>query len=501
MMKRSQTAVKKNQYSTANDTSSLPGRYTMRRESSLVAKKSSRSFVLVMLVVGCVLSYYAIWKAHDGTVDQGLSAELLQLGGNHALGKGDTALTPLDLAKTEPAVRVVERPAKCTLEQLMKVRSHLDPKNCAATINELYTQKCSLTTATKCPNTSNYLEKYYDELQKQYNRRNDFGSFVALSVGCNKGFDALNTLRMGTFDASLSKEEWKKEMLKDGELWGSVCDQDSTGPFSVDAAIDKPRQGIVHCFEPMPTTVVRLQESSKYLGYDKKGYKVVHAAVDNEVGKVFFPASAKSGVEHLGIDTCIKQQKTSADEALRTCTVEVEVLTLNKYAKENIPVDGPIHILQIDVEGYDNNVLLGAGKEVLERVEYLEFEYNWMGPWKNQHLYDTIEMLDELDFTCYWTGRRRLWRITGCWQLYFDIHAWSNISCANRRRVPILANMMEHLFQQTLKAEFRGFRLLHVNKSKVPNQEAMSTDPEVMTSKYLSDSISGNYYRRRVDLE
>jgi hypothetical protein len=61
--------------------------------------------------------------------------------------------------------------------------------------------------------------------------------------------------------------------------------------------------------------------------------------------------------------------------------------------------------------------------------------------------------------------------------------------------------MMEHLFQQTLKAEFRGFRLLHVNKSKVPNQEAMSTDPEVMTSKYLSDSISGNYYRRRVDLE
>jgi FkbM family methyltransferase len=434
-------------------------------------------------------------------VDQGLSAELLQLGGNHV----DTALTPLNLAKTEPEASVVKRPAKCTLEQLMIVRKLLSPTNCAATINKPYTQKCSLTTATKCPDTSNYLEKYYDELQKQYlkssNRKNDFGSFVALSVGCNKGFDALNTLRMGTFDASLSKEEWKKEMLKDGELWVSVCAQDSTSPFSVDAAIDEPRQGVVHCFEPMPTTVVRLQESSKYLGYDKKGYKVVHAAVDNEVGKVFFPASAKSGVENLGIDTCIKQQKTSADEALRTCTVEVEVLTLNKYVKENIPGDGPIHILQIDVEGYDNNVLLGAGKEVLERVEYLEFEYNWMGPWKNQHLYDTIEMLDELDFTCYWTGRRRLWRITGCWQLYFDIHAWSNISCANRRRVPILANMMEHLFQQTLKAEFRGFRLLHVNKSKVPNQEAMSTDPEVMTSKYLSDSISGNYYRRRVDLE
>jgi hypothetical protein len=107
-----------------------------------------------------------------------------------------------------------------------------------------------------------------------------------------------------------------------------------------------------------------------------------------------------------------------------------------------------------------------------------------MGPWKNQHLYDTIEMLDELDFTCYWTGTQRLWRITGCWQLYFDIHAWSNISCVNRRRVPILASKMEDVFQQTL-SKSRGFRLPFLSPKLIPNQEAMSTDPEVMTSKYL----------------
>ena len=127
--------------------------------------------------------YHAIWKANDGTVYKNLS----------------TALTPLDFAnKNEPVASVVERPAKCTLEQLMQVRKHLDPNNCAATIEKQYLQKCILTTATKCPDTSKYLDKYYNELQKQYlkssNPKNDFGSFVGLSVSCNKGFYAYCTL-------------------------------------------------------------------------------------------------------------------------------------------------------------------------------------------------------------------------------------------------------------------------------------------------------------------
>jgi hypothetical protein len=70
------------------------------------------------------------------------------------------------------------------------------------------------------------LEEYYKELQKQYlksSEPNEFESFVGLSVGCNKGFVALNTLRMGTFDGGLIKEEWKTGMLKDGELGNSVC--------------------------------------------------------------------------------------------------------------------------------------------------------------------------------------------------------------------------------------------------------------------------------------
>ena len=465
-MMRQRTPVRESpQSSTSCDDSSSPGRSTRRisRTSSL-AKKASGTLV-VILVIG-LLSYRIISNKEVGNDLSAVSSQLGTIGASTNSG-------------TYPLKEGVEGPAKCTIEELMRVRMHLDPHACAATINRPFKQKCSLSKATKCPDTSNYLDEYYDELQKQFlksSNRDEFGSFVGLSVGCNKGFDALNTLRMGTFDASLSKEAWKKEMLKDGELWESVCAQDATSPFSVDTGVDTPRKGVVHCFEPMPATFRKLKEASKDLGYDEKGYKVIHAAVDKESSKAYFQSSAKSGVENIGLEACKRKAKD--------CSVEVEVLTLSDYVKQNIPGKGPIHILQVDVEGYDNNVLQGAGKEVLQRVEYLEFEYNWMGPWKKYHLYDTIEMLDEIDFTCYWTGVQKLWRITGCWQVYFDIHAWSNISCANRRRVPGLASKMEGVFQQTLKAKSLGFRVPQL-KFKA-NPEAMSLDPDVMTMKYLS---------------
>lgn len=38
----------------------------------------------------------------------------------------------------------------------------------------------------------------------------------------------------------------------------------------------------------------------------------------------------------------------------------------------------PINYLSIDVEGWDYEVLLGGKQNVLQRVHYLEFEYNWV---------------------------------------------------------------------------------------------------------------------------
>jgi methyltransferase, FkbM family len=234
-------------------------------------------------------------------------------------------------------------------------------------------------------------------------------------------------------------------MTKDGILHESVCEQNVTLQFQVSPNIPQPRKGTVHCFEPVPATVKRLQDASRNLRYDTKGYKVIHAAVSNTTGMDYFQSNFKAGRENGSLDDC----RNNVDKP--ECDVQVQVLTLETYVKEHlVGNDSPIHILQIDVEGYDADVLYGAGKYVLERVEYLEFEYNWMGSWKYQHLYDVIEMLDEIGFTCYWAGKQKLWRVTGCWQLYFDVHTWSNLACANRKRVPRLAAKMENVFQMQM---------------------------------------------------
>ena len=172
-----------------------------------------------------------------------------------------------------------------------------------------------------------------------------------------------------------------------------------------------------------------------------------------------------------------------------------------------------INILSIDVEGYDGDVLLGASSEVLNRVEYLEFEYNWMGSWREQHLYDIITMLyEDASMVCYWAGIEKLWRITNCWMLYYDIHSWSNIACVNTNLVPDLATNMETIFQNTISSPIvtgknntgRNSQGKIVSYEYVPNEKkillqkgdtrklpkilahiAMSRDKEKLAMKYL----------------
>ena len=87
-------------------------------------------------------------------------------------------------------------------------------------------------------------------------------------------------------------------------------------------------------------------------------------------------------------------------------------------------------------------------------MKYLEFEYNWKGPWKGQNLQDAIQYLDRHGFVCYWPGTHdgHIWRITGCWQDYYDIKYWANVACVNYN-IPDaqpIANEMERLFQKTI---------------------------------------------------
>jgi hypothetical protein len=67
------------------------------------------------------------------------------------------------------------------------------------------------------------------------------------------------------------------------------------------------------------------------------------------------------------------------------------------------------------------------------------------------HLPDTVRLLDHKGFTCYWSGKSKLWCITGC---YFDVyntyHGWLNVACVHRTYEK-LAERMESLFLATMK--------------------------------------------------
>lgn len=357
-------------------------------------------------------------------------------------------------AKKNPVIPKKIKPLKCTRAQHEKIRTQLQPFECRITKDRPFLHMCSYTRATKCPEQT-WLDDFFKNLAMTQSRTSS--SFLGLSVGCNKGFDALDTMRMGTANTAFDKERWRKAMNNGGavNIDRGNCRQDKSKQMDVSSW--KQQKGEMHCIEPLTKTYERLEEATKSLKLNSLGFTASHYAIAKESGKALFPRThigasdtdykrVNVGTENKGLSNCgnIVDKEKRAD----LCE-EINVLSLDDYVRSHVQSKGPIHTLNIDVEGYDFDVLLGAN-EALKRTQYLEFEYNWKGSWAKQHLKDAIEMLDDLDFTCYWAGKNMLWRITGCWWDYYDYHHWSNVACVNRSQAK-LAVAMEGLFLKTLQ--------------------------------------------------
>lgn len=181
--------------------------------------------------------------------------------------------------------------------------------------------------------------------------------------------------------------------------------------------------------------------------YTKEGFSVSHAAISKENGVTPF-VDSDVGTENKGISN-------NCNKTPESC-VNVTMYSLDSYLEKFVPKDVSINYLSVDVEGYDYEVLSGgmdAGSTALKRVQYLEFEYNWMGPWARTPLSVAINNLDRQGFTCYWPGfNRTIWRITKCWLDHYDMHFWSNVACVNRNSVEVqdMAWDMERMFTETM---------------------------------------------------
>lgn len=321
----------------------------------------------------------------------------------------------------------------CTVAQRQVILEQLpNVPNCYKSHPWLH--RCSITKATKCPDSSSWLEDYYSNTHNH----SDSYYFVAINVGCNKGYDALHYLRMGTRQAQLNKTAWKDAL--GSNVQEGVCQQELLEDLDLPPPLqEKVLPGQVHCIEPMPSTFQALRNAANITGYQQYGLEVVQTAMSDRKGTALLPSVLVAGTENKGLSSEFEQGQLEP----------VEQLTLDDYVVQ-YKIRQRIHVLLIDVEGYDFNVLLGANK-TLEGVEYLEFEYNWSGPWEKQRLDEAILYLHDKSFTCYWAGVGKLWRLdSSCWLDHYNAHFWSNVACVHRQLVPDLARRMEEIFQATI---------------------------------------------------
>ncbi len=318
----------------------------------------------------------------------------------------------------------------CTKEDLIIMNQHLHRP----------------TMATRCPD-SNWIEEFY-----QKNSGSLDGSFLGVSIGCNKGFDAINTARMGMRNEIFDKKEWNKRLVAHGFDHRGACNQQNTPQFELtkttgqEGAVSPPapRKGEMHCVEPTPSIFAFLESAANELNLDKEGLVLTQAAISSRDGTISFPTGhGNEGAETNAMDSCNGPNKEK-----HMCT-DIPMYSLQTYVDTYVKSKGPINILSVDVEGFDFDVLFGAGN-VLDRTEYLEFEYHQVGSWGKMHVHDLVNLLDGKGFNCYWAGRRKLWRITHCELEKFDKwHGWSNVACVHRSQNELAQNM-EKMFLATI---------------------------------------------------
>jgi FkbM family methyltransferase len=262
---------------------------------------------------------------------------------------------------------------------------------------------------------------------------------------------------MGSGNKIVEKSAWRDEFFGHEPVERGHCGQEEADQFLIPSDGNSvPKSTTVHCIEAMPQTYRRLKNTSEAVQFP--GLVIHNAAMSSSDGSVRFPdTDGKVGVEGLGINVCGPRFNPALNPGV-SCP-EVPMHSLDTFVKEFVDFPAPgestpnIDYLSIVVEGFDGEVLDGA-KESLKRVRYVECEYNWKGPWGKRSLQSTIDTLfNDYGFVCYWPGvSGNVWRITQCFQPYYDLHFWSNVACVHPDRATHIFTLMEERFNQTVAA-------------------------------------------------
>jgi FkbM family methyltransferase len=345
-------------------------------------------------------------------------------------------------------------PSHCTRQDYDIIRYQLPEEDC---VNNPSPNQCSTSYATRCPDPFWLQDEYFSKERAASSTaltNNGDGNTrrIAISVGCNKGADAVNTLRLISGWNRYDVDVWYDTFVRGRKVSPGPCAKRRIHVDKWQSDTETHSNAVIYCIEAMPITSARLLETATALGWQDH-FIVTNIAIANSDDVALFPnIQHEIGIEYLGFGDCY------LNGTLKHPCIEVPVSRLDTFAGKFLNSGhSVIEFLSIDAEGYDFEVLLGATKS-LRRTKYLEFEYHEVGVWPQYSLSTTLSMLKDMNFVCYWAGSYgHLWRITDCWMDYFQRHGWSNVACVNIG-IPgteTLAARMEDDFQKTLDLQHR----------------------------------------------
>jgi FkbM family methyltransferase len=343
-------------------------------------------------------------------------------------------------------------PLQCTTEQLAQVAKQLPAGGCEANKGKAWKRElCSFSAATSCADPT-WMRDYY--AQQDFSTSSQ--GFVAVVVGCNKGYTALDMLHTSTKQSKYQWNKWQTSFLSqttEGVQDSQNCPKHTAAAMAAAGGAEH-SNAKVFCLEPVPNTFAQLQSTKEAMGIGDE-LVLEQVALATWTGTSRVSTKDKIGIEGVGF-TNWKQVCDKVPVGDPGC-VDVNVDSLDHWISQrtDLSPDAPIHYLSVETEGHDYEVLAGSAN-TLKRVHYIDLTYHWFGNWKQQSLKDLTERLQKKGFACYWAGSdQNLWRITDCWQEHYEDQFWANIACVNTEIAGPLAQTMEGLFQATLKKDLQ----------------------------------------------
>jgi len=145
----------------------------------------------------------------------------------------------------------------------------------------------------------------------------------------------------------------------------------------------------VYAFEPHPVTYQKLKENIAGLHIE-----AINSGVGSSSGTLnLYDYAEDDGSSHASL----YQEVIEKIHKSKAIVHEVKVVTLDEFAEQN-NID-KVHLLKIDTEGNELEVLKGFGKYLgTDKVDLIHFEFNEMNVISRVFFKDFMELLPNYDF-------------------------------------------------------------------------------------------------------